>query len=167
MTRRLKRHIGNDDQGCKRKGHTLTAQGPDTNGNNRRIIAEKGNNGAGKEKGNDGNDAGKGRAKGHGKGKALAQAGKFSGAIAKAAHRLKALAKADDDGGGEKTQSGHNGHSGNGRITVGTGSYIETNRSHARRTLAGQGRRTAGNDFLKDRPRRMYITQKRIQKLTI
>ena len=69
-----------------------------------------------------------------------------AGTVVEAAHRLEALTEADHGRAAEHHDPLHHAHSGDGRVSIGTGGLIEADGSHAGKTLPGQRRQTALED---------------------
>lgn len=68
--------------------------------------------------------------------------------VVKAAHRLKALPKADDHRGGKLRDAGHDGHGSDGGVAIGTCHQVQTDGGKAAQSLPEEGGRTALDDIL-------------------
>ncbi len=83
----------------------------------------------------------------------------FIGAVVEAAHRLEALAEADECGVSEHHDPADHGHGGDGRISVGIGRDIQSGGGNASQSLAEERGQSSAHDLAKPRDGKTYIAK--------
>ena len=81
------------------------------------------------------------------------------GAVVEAAHRLEALAEADESGVGEHHDPADHGHGGDSRISVGVGRDIQGGGGNASQSLPEEGGQSSTHDLTKPQGGKTHIAK--------